>query len=351
MKIKVLHSETQAEVKELNLAHAIAEGESCFVGRSQNSGLVLDSNNISRLHGKFSCQDGHYYFCDLGSSNGSMIKGELAVANQNYPLQPGDIVRIGEYVLILEAIPESVEELPATVIGNLDATVVAGYGALPNFAASAISEVEEKPEEEKEEEEDVQVVEAKVVSEESFASVKIESAPLDEFDLRTQTGALFTAINQRVVAELRTAGNLTRETYLKAIRKARESVEQNTLIDSDQFEQNAEKYWQSVTKGTSDLGAKIGAATLRGAVQLGGRLNAAVKAALREFIAPSPKADIPSEIPNPEIPNPEIPNSEVPSLEVPNSEVLNPDTKTDESLLGEELMSINEPSQVEDNNK
>jgi len=321
MKIKVLHSETQAEVKELNLAHAIAEGESCFVGRSQNSGLVLDSNNISRLHGKFSRQDGHYYFCDLGSSNGSMVKGELAVANQNYPLQPGDIVRVGEYVLILEAIPESVEELPATVIGNLDTTVVAGYGALPNFAASAIPNVEEEPEEEKEA---AQVVEAEVVREESFAIVKVESQSLNESDLRTQTGALFTAINQRVVAELRAAGNLTRETYLKAIRKARESVEQNTLIDSDQFEQNAEKYWQSVTKGTSDLGAKIGTATIRGAVQLGGRFNAAVKAALREFIAPPPKAETPSEIPNSE-------------------------TKTDESMLNEELMSTGEPSQVEDN--
>jgi pSer/pThr/pTyr-binding forkhead associated (FHA) protein len=312
MKIKVLHSETQAEVKELNLAHAIAEGESCFVGRSQNSGLVLDSNNVSRLHGKFSRQDGQYYFSDLGSSNGSMVKGELAVANQGYLLQPGDVVRMGEYVLILEALPESVDELPATVIGNLDTTVVAGYGALPNFDIKSDPEVQEE----------AQVVEAEVVREESFAIVKVESQSLDEYDLRAQTGALFTAINQRVVGELRAAGNLTRETYLKAIRKARESVEQNTLIDSDQFEQNAEKYWQSVTKGTSELGAKLGAATMRGAVELGGRLNAAVKAALREFIAPQPKAD-----PAPEATNPE----------------------PEQPILNEELTSIDEPIQPEDN--
>lgn len=44
MKIKILHSETQAE-KELNLDHAIADGEECFVGRSPNSALVLDSAN------------------------------------------------------------------------------------------------------------------------------------------------------------------------------------------------------------------------------------------------------------------------------------------------------------------
>jgi predicted component of type VI protein secretion system len=323
MKIKVLHSETQAEVKELNLAHVIAEGESFFVGRSQNSGLVLDSSNVSRLQGKFSCEDGSYYFCDLGSSNGSMIKGELAVANQNYLLQPGDVLRIGEYVLILEEIPQVAEELPATVIGNLDTTVVAGYGALPNFDINAIPQLEgeETPEE-------VQAVEAEIVSEESFAIVKVEPPLLNEYDLRAQTGALFTAINQRVIGELRAAGNLTRETYLKAIRKARESVEQNTLIDSDQFEQNAEKYWQSVTRGTSDLGAKLGAATMRGAVELGGRLNSAVKAALREFVAPHPKAETPPETLNPEIPNLAI--------------------KSDEPVLNAESALIDEPSQTED---
>jgi predicted component of type VI protein secretion system len=316
MKIKVLHSETQAEVKELNLAHVIAEGESCFVGRSQNSGLVLDSNNVSRLHGKFLCQEGRYYFCDLGSSNGSMIKGSLAVANQNYLLQPGDIVRIGEYVLMLEAIPESVEELPATVIGNMDATVVGGHGALPNFDVGSIPQL-------KEELEASQLVEAEVIQKESFAIVKVESPALDEHDLRGQTGALFTAINQRVISELRAAGNLTRETYLKAIRKARESVEQNTLIDSEQFEQNAEKYWQSITQGTSDLRAKLSAATMRGATELGGRLNAAVKAALREFIAPHPRTGTSSETPNPE-------------------------AKTDESRLNDESVPINELSRTED---
>jgi hypothetical protein len=121
---------------------------------------------------------------------------------------------------------------------------------------------------------------------------------------------------------------LTREIYLKAIRKARESVEQNTLIDSDQFEQNAEKYWQSVTKGTSDLGAKLGAATMRGSAELGGRLNAAVKAALREFVAPHPKTNIPPETPNPEISN------------------LEP--KADEPILNAESVPIDERSQAED---
>jgi pSer/pThr/pTyr-binding forkhead associated (FHA) protein len=281
MKIKVLHSETQAEVKELNLAHVIAEGESCFVGRSDNSGLTLEGSSVSRLHGKFSCQDGRYYFCDMGSSNGSMIGGELAIVNQNYQLEPGDVIRVGDYVLVLEAVPELPEELAATVVGNLDTTVVSGYGALPDFSSlsTEANEVESS-----------QVVEAEIVPEESLAIVRVEPQDPDR-ELSTQTAALFSAINRRVVSELKAAGNLTRDTYLKAIRKARESVEQNKLVDPEEFEQNAEKYWQSLTKGTSNLGARIGAATVQGASELSSRLNAAAKAAFREFLAPNSKTD------------------------------------------------------------
>jgi pSer/pThr/pTyr-binding forkhead associated (FHA) protein len=282
MKIKVLHSETQAEVKELNLAHVIAEGESCFVGRSDNSGLTLEGPSVSRLHGKFSRRDGLYYFCDMGSSNGSMVKGELATANRDYQLEAGDVIRVGDYVLLLEAVPELPEELAATVVGNLDTTVVAGYGALPDFSSTLSTESEEA--------ESAQVVEAEIVPEESLAIVRVE--PQDpEGELSTQTAALFSAINRRVVSELKAAGNLTRDTYLNAIRKARESVEQNKLVDPEQFEQNAEKYWQSLTKGTSNLGSRIGAATVQGASELGSRLNAAAKAAFREFLAPKPKTD------------------------------------------------------------
>lgn len=289
MKIKVLHSETQAEIKELNLTYILKEGESCFIGRSQNSGLTLDSPSVSRLHAKFLRQHGQYYFCDLGSSNGSIVKGEVAAANQNYLLQSGDVIRLGDFVLLLEETPELSEDLAQTVIGGLDSTVVAGYThTTANIPMDITADSESQTDEPDSEEEAEPIIIAELVKDESSALVRIEPLEVDH-TLQGQTKALFTAINQRVISELRAAGNLTRDTYLKAIRKARESVERDRLIDPDQFEKEAEKYWQSVAKNTSQLGARLGTVAARGASNLGSRLGAAAKAAWSEFVTHRPE--------------------------------------------------------------
>ncbi|NJO79743.1 MAG: FHA domain-containing protein [Cyanobacteria bacterium RM1_2_2] len=292
MKIKVFHSETQAEVKQLDLSHLIRAEGSCFIGRSQASGLSLDSPNISRLHGKFSRRDGQYYFCDLGSSNGSMIQGEMAVANQDYLLQPGQIIRLGDFVLSLEAVselPEELpEELPATVIGSVDATVVSTYmDSTVDITVDVTTDIDHN------DDADQQVIEAELIKEPS-ALVKITSVEPD-YNLQTQTKALFAAMNQRILAELKAAGNLSRDTYLKAVRRARTSIEQERLIDPEQFEKEAEKHWRSLTRNTSMLGAQIGLATAQGASQLGQRLGAAAKAAWSEFLAHRPDANQPLE--------------------------------------------------------
>jgi methylglyoxal synthase/pSer/pThr/pTyr-binding forkhead associated (FHA) protein len=84
--------------------------------------LILDSPDVSRLHAKFALEQGEYYFYDLGSANGSLVNGKLAHPNQGYLLKPGDIIRVGEFALILYPIGE-LEELPATVLDNPNATV------------------------------------------------------------------------------------------------------------------------------------------------------------------------------------------------------------------------------------
>lgn len=284
MKIRVLHSETQAEIKQLNLSHVLRSEGSCFIGRSQASGLSLDSPSVSRLHGKFFYQDGQYYFCDLGSSNGSLIQGEMAVANREYLLQPGQVIRLGDFVLLLEATPEPPEQLPETIIGNLDATVISTHThpteATPAEILTETNCVNISDEDGKE------VIEAELIKE-SSALVKVTSIEAD-YSLQTQTMALFTAIHQRVLSELKAAGNLSRDTYLKAICKARESIEQERLIDPEQFEKEAEKRWHSLTRASSTLGAQLGLATAKGVSNLGQRLRAATKAAWSEFLTHRP---------------------------------------------------------------
>jgi methylglyoxal synthase len=149
MKVRVFNSQSLGEIKEINLALATKIDYECTVGRSPNSGLVLDSPDVSRLHGKFFLQNGNYYFSDLGSRNGSIVNGRMAQTNQSHMLKAGDVVRIGEFVLIMEDIIPVPEELPATVFGGIDATVIAGWRSdlnTPEVASQAPAEVSEVPE-------------------------------------------------------------------------------------------------------------------------------------------------------------------------------------------------------------
>ena len=150
MKVKIFNSQTLGELKELNLTLATGIGRECTVGRSPNSSLVLDSPDVSRLHAKFFLRDGNYYFCDLGSRNGSIVNGKLAETNQIHMLKIGDVVRIGEFVLIMEAISAVPEDLAETVFAGMDATVISGWRSnanldTPEVANQAPAEVS-KPE-------------------------------------------------------------------------------------------------------------------------------------------------------------------------------------------------------------
>lgn len=122
MQIKIFNSRQLNATQEFNLYLATNNlKKECFIGRSPSSTLVLDSADVSRLHGKFIQQNGDYYFIDIGSRNGSIINGKLAEINYKYLLKPGDIVRIGEFVLILEEMDVIRQDLAETVFGNTNA--------------------------------------------------------------------------------------------------------------------------------------------------------------------------------------------------------------------------------------
>jgi methylglyoxal synthase len=117
MKIKICYAATLVEIKEFDLAAAIRVQGECIVGRSPDVGLILDSEDVSRQHGKFFMRDGKYCFCDLGSSNGSVIDDRIIEANQPHILTTGDAVHIGDFVLLVE---EPQQELAQTVVKVID---------------------------------------------------------------------------------------------------------------------------------------------------------------------------------------------------------------------------------------
>lgn len=83
-------------------------------------------------------------------------------------------------------------------------------------------------------------------------------------DLKHETKELIEALKRRAQAEAESAGTLTRETYLNAIRKAREAVEGETVIERDRIEryaatiqEEADKNWRLLLKEVSGLGDRF----------------------------------------------------------------------------------------------
>ncbi len=101
-------------------------------------------------------------------------------------------------------------------------------------------------------------------------------------DVKSETKALIDALKKRAQSEAQNAGTLTRETYLNAVRKARETLEQNQLIERDRIEHSfelikgeAEKNWESIVKEVAEVGD---------------RLADAAKAAWEALTAPRPRS-------------------------------------------------------------
>ncbi|MFS8118521.1 MAG: hypothetical protein ACMG55_08520 [Microcoleus sp.] len=72
------------------------------------------------------------------------------------------------------------------------------------------------------------------------------------------------AIKTRAQAQVQDAGEVSREAYLKAVRQAREAVEQNKLIERDRIEQavddiqkQTEKNWHVVVGEIESLGIRL----------------------------------------------------------------------------------------------
>ena len=123
------------------------------------------------------------------------------------------------------------------------------------------------------------------VSPQTDALVEKEMAGESD-ELKRETKALIDAIKKRAQVEAQSAaetaeslGSFTRQTYLDAVRKARETLEQNQpLLERDRVEYSikliqmeAEKNWESI---------------LNEVKQFGDRLSEAAKAAWEKLTAP-----------------------------------------------------------------
>ncbi|MGK7946760.1 MAG: FHA domain-containing protein [Microcystaceae cyanobacterium] len=101
LQIKVINTEI-AEFQEKQIDLEL--GQDCLIGRHHSCTLELSSPEISRIHGRIWIQEGQCFFTDLGSTDGSQVNGCEVEINQPYPLKAKDLLRIGDYLIIVNDI-------------------------------------------------------------------------------------------------------------------------------------------------------------------------------------------------------------------------------------------------------
>jgi ferredoxin-NADP reductase/pSer/pThr/pTyr-binding forkhead associated (FHA) protein/ferredoxin len=125
IKIKVIDPQKPDQIREVDLRPETMLNQVCLIGRFANCDLVLDSIEVSRMHGQFSKKNGTHYFTDLGSRCGSQINGKNVQVNQDYPLQQEDMIQIGRFFLkVLHLGFEEDITIPEAKISEEDKTIL-----------------------------------------------------------------------------------------------------------------------------------------------------------------------------------------------------------------------------------
>jgi glycine betaine catabolism B len=95
----LLHDLQLATPKEVMLQPESMPNGKCSIGRSSKVNLILESQEISRVHAKVSYHKGLYYFLDPGSTGGSVINNEVVPFNMEQLLRIGDEIKLGRFRL------------------------------------------------------------------------------------------------------------------------------------------------------------------------------------------------------------------------------------------------------------
>lgn len=120
------------------------------------------------------------------------------------------------------------------------------------------------------------------VSPETEALVKKEM-PNESEAIQQETMKLFEALKIRAQAEAKAAGELTRDTYLKAVTQAREAIEKEKLFDSQRIENSIKLLQDDVEKNWEVMVKQV--------TEIGDRLSEAADAAWKALMAPRPDSD------------------------------------------------------------
>jgi ABC transport system ATP-binding/permease protein len=89
------------------------------IGRKEGNTIRLTERNISRQHCRIQRVNGGYLIRDLDSYNGVLVNGERVTGE--VAVKPGDEIRVGDYTLLLEEVPQAASAPPAVSTGDAPA--------------------------------------------------------------------------------------------------------------------------------------------------------------------------------------------------------------------------------------
>ncbi|PSB07747.1 hypothetical protein C7B62_18985 [Pleurocapsa sp. CCALA 161] len=104
--IIIIDTRNPQETKTIQVAPENKINQECLIGRDSRCCIVLNDKLASRTHGKIAFRHGSYFYCDLGSRNGSKINNKNVQVNQEYLLEPSDTIALGNHLLWVKAIAE-----------------------------------------------------------------------------------------------------------------------------------------------------------------------------------------------------------------------------------------------------
>ncbi|HKQ04422.1 MAG TPA: FHA domain-containing protein [Blastocatellia bacterium] len=79
-----------------------ADSAPATIGRTAGNALQLDHKSVSRLHCSLALKPGgQVVVADLGSANGTTVNGQALAATEARPLNPGDVLGVGDLRLSL----------------------------------------------------------------------------------------------------------------------------------------------------------------------------------------------------------------------------------------------------------
>ncbi len=107
LKIKLFDPKHPTESQELELPSDRLNHEECLIGRSPACVLVLPSPQVQEVQGKIYIEDGHYYFSNLTGKGKTQYNDEAAESDRPYRLETDDIIRMGDFVLIVDGLPST----------------------------------------------------------------------------------------------------------------------------------------------------------------------------------------------------------------------------------------------------